>query len=170
MAKVIRCTAGGLSGAINSVDAYRSRLLAQAHTLQNRVAVLIAERALEGFLGATVDVWLGWGGRHPSTNLDVYDQGAVTLAIASGPEVVFCEFGAGVHFNGAVGSSPHPKGQELGFTIGSYGKGYGRFDSWSYRHEGGIVDTYGTPASMPLYKAFLSVQQDVAKIAREVFA
>ena len=169
MPKAIQCTVGSLEAAFKSVEMYRAALEKKAHQLQNRIAELIAEKAQDGFLGATIDVWIGWGGRQPSTGAEVEDRGKITLAIVRGPEVVFCEFGAGVHFNGSAGASPHPKGQELGFTIGSYGKGYGRLDSWSYRYEGGIANTYGTPASMPLYKAFIAAQNDVEKIAREVF-
>lgn len=40
--------------------------------------------------------------------------------------MLFIEFGAGIHYNGSAGSSPHPKGNEFGYTIGSYGKGLGK--------------------------------------------
>jgi hypothetical protein len=81
------------------------------------------------------------------------------------------EFGAGVYYNGAVGSSPNPLGTGLGFTIGSYGKGNGRKEVWGYRGEDGEIHlTHGAPASMPLYKAVQSVSRDIARIAREVFA
>ena len=42
-----------------------------------------------------------------------------------GSQVAFIEFGAGVRWNGAVGTSPHAYGQQLGYTIGSYGHGRG---------------------------------------------
>lgn len=46
--------------------------------------------------------------------------------IVEGRELLFIEFGAGIHYNGSAGSSPHPKGNEFGYTIGSYGKGLGK--------------------------------------------
>ena len=36
------------------------------------------------------------------------------------------EFGSGVYHNGSVGTSPNPYGDDLGLTIGSYGKGHGK--------------------------------------------
>ena len=81
------------------------------------------------------------------------------------------EFGAGVYYNGAVGSSPNPLGTELGFTIGSYGLGNGRKEVWGYTGEDGQIHlTHGAPASMPLYKAVQSVSRDIVRIAREVFS
>jgi hypothetical protein len=81
------------------------------------------------------------------------------------------EFGAGVYYNGAVGSSPNPLGTDLGFTIGSYGKGNGRKEVWGYCGEDGEIHlTHGAPSSMPLYKAVQSVLRDIARIAREVFS
>jgi hypothetical protein len=94
----------------------------------------------------------------------------ITVIIASGKDAVFMEFGAGVYYNGAVGSSPNPLGTDLGFTIGSYGKGNGAKEVWGYYgNDGEIHLTHGAPASMPLYMAVQSVSRDIARIAREVF-
>lgn len=90
--------------------------------------------------------------------------------VMEGETIAFAEFGAGVHYNGSVGSSPHPKGAELGMTIGSYGKGYGKYDSWSYKGEDGQWHTtYGTQAAMPMYKASIMIMQMVQEIAQDVF-
>ena len=88
-----------------------------------------------------------------------------SLAESSG-----CKFGAGVYHNGSVGSSPNPFGNDLGFTIGSYGKGYGKKQAWGYYDENGdLVITRGTPASMPLYNAAQEVMRKAVEIAKEVF-
>lgn len=97
------------------------------------------------------------------------DYSQATL-IVEGRDLLFIEFGAGVHFNGSAGSSPHPKGQELGYTIGSYGKGLGKNDHWYYISESGEkVKSFGTESTMPVYKASVEIMQNIRQIAQEVF-
>ena len=108
--------------------------------------------------------------RKPQVNVSVDERGDITVVVADGEDAVWCEFGAGVYHNGSVGSSPNPYGSELGFTIGSYGKGYGKANAWGYYDENhNLVITRGTPASMPMYKAVQSVTAKAIEIAREVF-
>lgn len=91
--------------------------------------------------------------------------------ILDGEEILFIEFGAGVHYNGTSGSSQHPKGQENGFLIGTYGMGYGSQQVWGYYADSGeLVLTHGTKATMPMYKASQVIIKNVVKIAREVFS
>lgn len=90
--------------------------------------------------------------------------------IVEGRDLVFIEFGSGIHYNGSVGSSPHPKGQEFGYTIGSYGQGKGANDYWFYYADTGeSVMSRGTEATMPVYKASMEIIQNIRQIAREVF-
>ena len=90
--------------------------------------------------------------------------------VVESKSILWIEFGAGVHFNGHLGSSPHPKGEELGYTIGSYGKGQGKNDFWFYYADSGeAVMSHGTQATMPVYKAGLEIKRQVLKIAKEVF-
>ncbi len=98
------------------------------------------------------------------------DYAQATL-IVSGKDLLFIEFGAGVHYNGAVGSSPHPLGASKGCTIGSYGKGNGSKDAWYYYSDTGeVVKSHGTQATMPVYKSGVEMRQQMLKIAREVFS
>lgn len=90
--------------------------------------------------------------------------------IVEGRELLFIEFGAGIHYNGSAGSSPHPKGNEFGYTIGSYGKGLGKKDHWYYTADTGEnIKSFGTKATMPVYKASQTMIQQIRKIAKEVF-
>lgn len=90
--------------------------------------------------------------------------------VLQGRQVSFIEFGAGVHYNGAAGSSPHPKGGNLGYTIGSYGAGHGADDYWYYVDDSGVSHrSYGTKATMPLYKASVYMRRKIRRIAKEVF-
>lgn len=91
--------------------------------------------------------------------------------VCEGIDLLFIEFGAGIRYNTPAGTSPHPKGQELGYTIGSYGQGKGKNDSWTYYSESGEwVRSYGTEATMPVYKASMEIMQNIRKIAKEVFS
>ena len=97
------------------------------------------------------------------------DYAQATL-IVSGKDLLFIEFGAGVHYNGAVGSSPHPLGASKGYTIGSYGKGNGSKDAWYYYSDTGeVVKSHGTQATMTVYKAGVEMRQQMLKIAKERF-
>ena len=90
--------------------------------------------------------------------------------IVEGKELLFIEFGAGVYYNGAAGTSPHPKGEEFGYVIGSYGKGHGVQKVWGYYADSGeLILTHGVEATMPVYKASLEIAQNVVKIAKQVF-
>ena len=90
--------------------------------------------------------------------------------VVEGKDILFIEFGSGIHYNGSAGSSPHPLGEELGYTIGSYGKGKGANDSWVYISSAGDpVISHGTKSTMPVYKAGVEIRREVLKIAKEVF-
>lgn len=90
--------------------------------------------------------------------------------VLEGREILFIEFGSGVTYNGSVGSSPHPKGAENGFLIGTYGMGRGSQQVWGYYAEDGeLVLTHGTKATMPMYEASLKIRDEVVRIAKDVF-
>lgn len=162
----------GLNETIAHVTRYRDSLRAKAEELRERVAYFIAKDASAVFNTAVAEDDLWEGVITGSVEVSVEPGGdGVTLVIANGTDAVFMEFGAGVYYNGAVGSSPNPWGANLGFTIGSYGLGQGKKEVWGYMGEDGKIHlTHGTPASMPLYKAVQSVSRDIVNIAREVFS
>jgi hypothetical protein len=90
--------------------------------------------------------------------------------IVSGKEIAFIEFGSGVFYNGAVGQSPNPKGNELGLVIGSYGDGNGKKKVWGYRNESGdLILTHGTKATMPMYNALTLMCKKAPSVIKEVF-
>ena len=80
------------------------------------------------------------------------------------------EFGSISQYIGHLGSSPLPKGKELGYTRGAYGKGLGNnYFCFYYAVSGEAVMSHGTQATMPVYKAGIEMRRQVLKIAREVF-
>ena len=91
-----------------------------------------------------------------------------TLSLV-GEDAAFVEFGAGVHYNGEAGSSPHPWGADLRFTIGSYGYGLGKNDSWHYQSGAGWKTSKGTEATMPLFHAGQAMRNNLMMVARQAF-
>ena len=91
--------------------------------------------------------------------------------IVEGKELMFIEFGAGVFYNGEADTSPHPKGQEFSFLIGSYGEGHGAQKMWGYYADSGeLILTRGVEAQMPVYKAEKEIKQKYIEVARKVFS
>lgn len=130
------------------------------------------------FNSSTINDVVGGGtekdtSRNAEVKVYVTDAGNISVVVADGEDAIWCEFGAGVYHNGSVGSSPNAWGGELGFTIGSYGKGQGRKNAWGFYAEPdkkeSLTITRGTPATMPMYTSAVKVTGMAIKIAKEVF-
>lgn len=169
--KVIRfgLSAREIDRAIRELEQYKQDIIRKTDLLRERVAERLAELSRDGFAGAVVDDLLKGGQRTAQVDVSIDQRDNVTLVIARGEDAVWVEFGAGVHYNGSAGTSPHPKGSELGFTIGGYGKGMGKKDVWGFYEDGELRLTHGTPAIMPMYNAVKTVCDEIAEIARGVF-
>jgi len=164
--------------AIKELEQYKRDFLKKVDKFRDRVAQRLAEEAQQGFNGAIVDdtyrtitngVKSSEQSRVAQVDVSVDNRGAVTVVVANGEDAIWVEFGAGVYHNGSPGSSPHPHGAELGFTIGSFGEN-GKKKSWGYRDENGVIHvTHGTPARMPMTRAVTTVCNEIAQIAKEVF-
>lgn len=154
---------------IKELEQYKQEIIRKTDLLREKVADRLAELAKSGFAGAVVDDLLRGGQRTAQVDVTIEDRENVTLVIANGEDAIWAEFGAGVHHNSSPGSSPHPKGSELGFTIGSYGKGMGKKDTWGFYEDGELRLTHGAPATMPMYNALKTVCDEISEIAREVF-
>lgn len=103
------------------------------------------------------------------TSVKGYRKGTVGVIVAGG-NAIWLEFGTGVKHNGPAGGSPHPKGKELGMTIGGYGDGHGADPGgWWYYDETGLKHTYGIEANMFMYKTAQELQRVFPELAREVF-
>lgn len=155
--------------AIKELEQYKQELIRKTALLREKVADRIAELAQSGFNGAIVDDVLKGGVKTAQVTVSLSNTDDVSLVIANGEDAIWVEFGAGVYHNGSAGSSPHPEGSELGFTIGGYGKGMGKKEVWGYYEGNELRLTHGTPAVMPMYNAVKTVCDEIANIAREVF-
>lgn len=155
--------------ALKELETYKKELIRRTELLSKRIAERIAIESESGFAGAIVDDLLNGGQRTAEVSVSVESQGNISVVIANGEDAIWVEFGTGVYHNGSVGSSPHPKGAELGFTIGGYGKGMGKKETWGFYEDGELRLTHGTPATMPMYNAVRTVCKEIVQIAREVF-
>ena len=156
--------------ALREMAQYKTEFLQKVELLREKVADRLAVEAQSGFTGAVVDDLIKRGQKFADVKVSVDNRANLSVVVANGEDAVWVEFGAGVYHNGSPGSSPHPKGAELGFTIGSFGKGNGKKEAWGYYDEDGELKlTRGTPATMPMYRAVQTVCNDIQNIAREVF-
>lgn len=125
--KVIRISLSekDIDRAIKELEQYKREIIRKTELLRTRIAERIANLAQSGFNGAVVDDLTGGSGgaRKADVRVSIDERENVSVIIAAGEDAVWVEFGAGVFHNGSTGGSPHPKGSELGFTIGGYGKG-----------------------------------------------
>lgn len=157
--------------AIKELEQYKQDIIRKTELLREKVAQRIESLVQSGFAGAIVDDLTkdSGGVRQAEVQVSLDERDNVSVIIAAGEDAVWVEFGAGVFHNGSAGSSPHPDGSELGFTIGGYGKGMGKRQTWGFYEDGELRLTHGTPAVMPMYNAMKTVCDEIADIAREVF-
>lgn len=155
--------------AIRELAQYKADFTQKVELLREKVAERLADEARSGFAGAIADDLIKGGQRLADVKVSVDNRGSLTVVVASGEDAVWVEFGAGVYHNSSPGSSPHPSGAELGFTIGSFGKGNGKKETWGFYEDGELKLSRGTPATMPMYRAMQTVCNDIKDIAREVF-
>lgn len=163
-----------VSAALQEVLDYKDEFEDKVSELRQRVGEEIEQDASAGFAAAIPDDIIQ-GPKSTFTPVNdvavslVDDDGTMTVVKADGRQTLFIEFGAGIYHNGAVGTSPNPWGKELGFTIGSYGEGYGRLKVWSFPVGGRKVLSRGTPAAMPMFKATENAKDNLEDLAQEVF-
>lgn len=164
-------SARDINRAIKELEQYKKDFLDKMELLRKKVAERLENLAANGFAGAIVDDLTedSGGVRYAQVTTSIDERGNVSVVIAQGEDAVWVEFGAGVYHNGSAGSSPHPKGSELGFTIGDYGKSMGKKNTWGFYEDGELRLTHGTPAVMPMYNAVKIVCDEIADIAKEVF-
>lgn len=159
-----------INRAIREIEKYKKDVQAKTKELEKRIAEALESEISTNFNSAVVDDKIRGGTRPAVVKVSVASIYSASFVIAQGEDAIFCEFGAGVYHNGGAGSSPHPYGSQLGFTIGSYGQGKGKQKAWGYYDtNGNLVITRGTPATMPMYNAIQMILPRILEIAKEVF-
>lgn len=158
-----------ITSAIKELTNYKNEIIRKSELLRDRIAERISLESQRGFDGAIISDVINGSTKYAKVSVSVEKTGVMTLVIAKGEDAVWVEFGAGVYYNGSVGSSPHPKGTELGFTIGGYGYGMGKKKTWGFYEDGELLLTRGAPAKMPMYNALKSACDEISIIAQKVF-
>lgn len=168
-----------IEGAIRELAVYNEQLEQKLDTLKTRVAEEIGNLAQQIASGAVVGdlFWVkGSSGqtieKAANINITIDSSGNSKLVMMNGEDAVWVEFGTGVWFNGAAGTSPNAFATNVSpsMTIGSYDKGHGKRNVWFFKDGGETYMTHGVPALMPLYRACTETRNRIAEIAREVFA
>ena len=168
--KIIKCglSQKSIQNAIDQLKVYQTEL-------NNKNELFIRRLAELGIPIIDQNIALAQGDSDKNHNtyikINRFDDYAQVTLVCEGSGLLFIEFGAGISYNTPAGTSPHPKGEEFGYTIGSYGQGKGKNESWVYVADSGEwVRSYGTQATMPVYKASVEIMQNIRRIAKEVFS
>lgn len=151
-----------IDAAIRQVEKYKRWVDSKTQELVKRLAEVGLEEARVRFSGAEYS-----GENDAEVTVEPIADGF--KIVATGQAVFFIEFGAGVYYNG---TEPYPEPRPKGISnIGEYGDGKGKRKAWGFYDESGeLVITHGTPAAMPMLHASRTMQQEVERIAKEVFA
>lgn len=152
--------------AINEVELYTKDFIAKVNIFVRRLGAVGIATVQSRSSGKNFDT---------SFILDDISAGHVSgTLLVSGEELLFFEFGTGITHNSRPSS--HPKGAEMGYTIGGYvnekgeQKGYGNLPHWRYRDDNGQwQETDGWKAEMPVYHAYVEMVIEFRRIANEVF-
>lgn len=158
---------GSIQRAIKELEAYKQSLRSKSDIFVEKLALLGVPVIDERIAQAAGD-----SDKSHYTHIKIRSFGDYSEAVleVQGKDILFLEFGAGIHYNTAAGTSPHPKGAEFGYTIGSYGLGQGAKDYWFYTADTGeSIMSHGTQATMPMYSAEMEIIDKIHKIAKEVF-
>ena len=163
MAKIIKMdlSVASIDNAIKELKAFRDSIKQKQKKLLEELANIGLEEATVRFTGAMYD-------GITDTDIELKSIANGYAVVASGKEVFFIEFGAGVYYNPG---EPYPNPRPNGIVgIGEYGKGFGKRKAWGFRDDSGeLVITHGNPAAMPMWYASEEMRSNILKIAKEVF-
>ena len=155
----------GINDAIAYLEDYKRQIIVNTQRLLDELAKIGIKEANVRFNEAkneTTDT------SHAYVKSVSFDGNKVTMDICvTGDDLIFIEYGAGVHYNGNKGESAH-KGEKFRekypeFRIGKYGTNgekewsLGVNDYWYYDGK----KSYGTKATMPVYGAYQAMAYEV---------
>jgi len=146
---------------VNSLD-YKCELLVRR--LIEEVGIKVVQENVDAFKGDSEKSYNTYFELHRYPN-----KGAFGKLVVENEDILFIEFGAGIRYNNG---NAHPQAKEFGYGVGSYPGQTHAFNQkgWWYTDESGnSIHSWGTEATMPVYKAYAEMISKVGIIAREVF-
>lgn len=160
---IMSLSTSDIERAIQELTDYQNWIQRKAGELAERLAVYGGLDARIGFSRAIYD-----GPRDIEVTVEPRGKNKYAI-IASGEEVLFVEFGAGVRYGYG-----HPDAVKHGMGPGTYpippGKGHwDDTDGWYIPPEKGGGHTYGNPPAMAMYRAGKDLRNELTRIARDVF-
>ena len=167
MSKVIKCKldSASIGQAIKELQDYRKGL-------EDKVRQLVESLASDGVEVAKAWIMASQGdSEKPSAGYTVDSAGDITKAYITmqGKDVLFIEFGAGIHYNG--NDTPHAS--EFGYGVGTYNPSSDNAfnpDGWYYWTGTERVHSYGTEGTYPMYHAAENARNTAIKKAIEIFS
>lgn len=158
-----------VENALKELERYSKRFMVASELFCQKLAAL-GVRTIDAYYSAAP----GDADKAHTTSYEKVEQddSHVVFRISlRGKDMLFVEFGSGVFYNENLHGSPHPKGVELGMTIGDYpGLGQGQYDSWFYRDEGGEWHiTNGQQAACTIPTAMNEMRQNILNAAQEAW-
>lgn len=143
--------------AIHELRDYQQWLERKAGELAERLAEYGLTRVEMGYAAALYD-----GDKQVSVTVEKRDENTYAI-VASGATVLILEFGAGVTYGYG-----HPQAGEFGYGPTTYPGQTHAADPKGWWIPGG-EHTYGNPPSMTMYRTAKELEQEVERIAKEVF-
>lgn len=167
MSKVIRCKldSASIGQAIKELQDYRKGL-------EDKIRQFVESLANDGVEVAKAWIMASQGNSEkPTVSLQVNPAGDITRAqiTMTGKDVLFVEFGAGIHYNG--NDTPHAA--KFGYGVGTYNPSSDNAfnpDGWYYWTGTERVHSYGTEGTYPLYHAVENARNTAIKKAIEIFS
>lgn len=159
---VVELGPDGIKRAIQEIQAYKNEVQQKTKDLLKLMVAYGEDYAINAVTHIDTGETLG--------SIKGYRTGNKGVIVAGG-NAIWLEFGTGIKNNGSAGSSPHPKGSELGMVIGGYVAGHGANPKgWWYEDNGEIKHTYGIRATQFMWKTALELHKVAPDLAREVFS
>lgn len=163
-----------INGLKKNLGDYKKWLAKKSDELCRRLATMGVQKAAVNFSMALYD------GINDVTVEPPTSKGESEWVVrANGYAVLFIEFGTGIHYTDADLSKYHSNAS--GMKHGTYGKGKGKNDYWFYTGQPGNAGgelayghsnttiTHGNPPNMPMYNTVKELEQELARVVKEVF-
>ena len=99
-----------IQNAIKEIEAYKRQFIDRNELFVRRLAELGIPVIDQNIAAAQGD-----SDKNHNTYIKINSFGSYSEAklVVEGSDLLFIEFGSGIHYNGSAGTSPHPKGEEF---------------------------------------------------------